>query len=130
MKILAIDPGVTAGIAIYVDEKINTCVIKDPTELYDLIKLNPWDIVVYEDYAGTTISGAGLYTVRLIGSIIGICHILNKACIAQRPQSRLPYIRQAFNILGKSHQEHEADALAHLLKYMEKNINVSSDNNP
>lgn len=113
--LLAIDPGVTTGVALKVGEDRKTTNLKSDVELFEFILMA--DEVVYENYAGQIISKYGLHTVRLVGGIIALCWYLKKPCTRHAPVDRYPFMDKAKLILTHQHTQHELDALAHLLRY-------------
>lgn len=123
-KILAIDPGVSTGIAARNGSNIITAVLKQSEQVYDLFTANRPDIVVCEQFGTTLISKYGLHTVRLIGGIQALCYVYKIVLIQQPPQRRYPYLQEATNLLratNKKYLIHEVDATAHLLAYIAAN---------
>lgn len=137
MTVIAIDPGRSIGVAIHTGERnivsseenitvpdqYNTHVLHDPHELYSLITLCAPSLktVVYEDFnTPGLISSDGIYTVRLIGAIECLCWKLGIRTILQFPPERKQFIHVARAMLkdaNKKFEDHELDALAHLLVY-------------
>lgn len=130
-KIIAIDPGISIGIAIKIDEVYITCTLSDPDHLKNFILGSKQ--VIYEDFGifyarrFGQVDANGLETLRRIGRIIEICNELNIPCIKQHPQNRLAWIaraKEAFKsgkIFSKNHTIHEVDALAHLFSWEARN---------
>lgn len=130
MKCIAIDPGLSTGIAIHKDDKYFTLTLSieetHEGKLRELIA--PCDSVVYEDFVGykshgMRVSAAGFETVRIIGRIIEQSAVLNKPIYKYAAQNRLSFLRKAKE-LAKTNQvinlrptRHEYDALAHLLNH-------------
>lgn len=120
MNIIAIDPGVTTGVAIrFNDGKFSTCVCETPQQIWELVAGLPWNAVVFEFFATSgKISSYGLQTVEIVGGIRAICFIRKLSAFAQPAWKRKPYLVEAKKLLvGKKHMEHELDALAHLLAF-------------
>ena len=116
MPVLAIDPGESIGIAFF-DNGYQSCVIKEPAELWTLITGVPWDVVVYENFSTSgRISAPGLHTVRIVGGIQALCSHFHIAMIQHAPQARYPYLRKA-KVMLAGHIIHEIDAMAHLLRW-------------
>jgi hypothetical protein len=115
---LAIDPGVTTGIALRMPGSLFTTEVEDETDLFRLVIMATE--VVYENYAGQIISKYGLHTVRLVGGIIALCWRERIQVTRHVPTDRLPFMRDAKKILvgrGEKYSQHELDSLAHLLRY-------------
>lgn len=125
--ILAIDPGVSTGVAIRFDDgSFKTVTITKRTDLYDYVR-PPVDICVYETFQAQLISGYGLHTVRLVGAIEALCYEHKIQSVPREPQKRKAYVNKAVALLhcqGYNFTDHEADALAHLLSY-EASVSVS-----
>lgn len=116
--ITAFDPGVTTGIAVrYDDNIIFTRAEKVLSEVYNFVLLSK--VVVYEDFVtGFRIDTNGLHTVRLVGSIIALCHVNHIPCYKHTPFKRKAFQKESHLLLkGTKHLIHEEDALAHLLAF-------------
>ena len=115
--LFAIDPGPHTGIAVKIDGNYHTATITSPPELWDMLNQFRPGIVAYEDFIGSgprdiNING----TLQLVGSIVGICHVLGLKSIRNQPQARRAFIQEARRLLsGVQPTPHEIDALAHLL---------------
>lgn len=119
MLLVAIDPGVSTGLAIKSDETYVTNTITDYSELWDLLKSKP-DKVAFESFStGGMVNKYMLHTIELVGSIRGICYVYQIPHYGQTPQARYPFLTDAQALLNSisdgSHTPHEKDALAHLL---------------
>lgn len=119
MKVLAIDPGTTTGLAWYLDGEFTTLA----TEADNVIKLltNDLDWLVIERFATAgRISKYGLQTVNLVGQVKGWCYAFDKTLVIQSPQSRKAWQMQgdSFPKKTKPKLEHEGDAMAHLLQFL------------
>lgn len=84
--------------------------------------------VVIEDFTAQIISSDGIWTVRLIGVIEGICWNADVPLFIQRNMERKAQLENAKSLLGYPNRKtliHEVDALAHLLRFeynTERNI--------
>lgn len=124
MRILAIDPGETNGVAAYINGKYITTIIKNPTDFYQFFH-GGLDAVVIEQFAASVISKHGLHTVRMVGGIEALCGYLNIPLKHQTPQERIAFIDFARRLVRKQdtyisvgdRHHHQVDALAHLLRY-------------
>lgn len=130
MTILAIDPGVTTGVAISHDEgPHSTLVTRNPRDLWILFDKHKPSIVVYEDFnTPGKISKDGLFTVRLIGAIEVVCYERGIRTCLQYPHERYQFLTASKAILqatGNKFMEHQMDALAHLLVY-EYRVSIGS----
>lgn len=119
--ILAIDPGVSTGIAIRMDDgDFQTVTVRNKEDLYGYIQA-PVSVVVYETFQAQMISGYGLHTVRLVGAIEALCWYLKIKAVSQMPQQRKAYASKATALLHTKktykYTVHEMDALSHLLAY-------------
>lgn len=115
--ILAIDPGITTGIAFHDTSGYVTTTTKEDVELWSILTGVPWETVVCEAFATSgRISAPGLATVRLIGGVQALCYRLSIPVHMHSPQVRYPYLKQA-KIMKRGHIIHEIDALAHLLRW-------------
>jgi len=117
LNILAIDPGVSIGVAVKIDSKIFTAVYSDPRDLFELIQENSHvlNYIIIEKFSTAgNISKYGLYTIEVVGGVKALCLVYSIRCILQTPQQRLPFMDDAAKYTRK---EHEQDALAHLLRY-------------
>lgn len=127
-SILAIDPGITTGLAWRApDGSYHTATAKDSFQ--DVWKeLDPGliELVVYENFSAQTISKYGLETVRLIGSIQGVCWARGIRTHVQQPQFRRAFLDAASKHLTTAHGAsgfvvHQTDALAHLMAFIHHN---------
>lgn len=120
--ILAIDPGMTIGIAMLSEDgKYHTCTITNPVELYDLIGTH-WSHVVVEQFiAQGRLSSHCIYTIEQIGAIKAICTLRGVPISTQVPQTRRAFLEKSYDYLRMTvHSNiatHEIDALAHLMAY-------------
>lgn len=120
--LLGIDPGGTTGYAVSTRVMNGTRHYQTGTfdmahQVWDFIRAHRPERVAFETFStGGRVDAAMLHTIELVGSIRGVCHVLNIACYGQQPQSRKAFIEQAQEKLrGTKHMTHEVDALAHLL---------------
>lgn len=125
--LMGIDPGPHCGVAVKIDENYHTATVMNKIDLWDMLKDYKPDRIGYErfDRSGR-IDPAMIYTMELVGSIEGACHVLGITAHQQRPQERRAFILEAREILkDRDKTQHEIDALAHLrlLEYrMRKNL--------
>jgi len=116
--LFAIDPGPHTGMAVKIDGDYHTATITQPTELWDMLNQFRPEVVAYEDFIGSGQRDININaTLQLVGSIVGVCHVLGLKSIRNQPQARRAFIQDARRLLvnqpGKT--VHEVDALAHLL---------------
>lgn len=123
MNLLSIDPGVTTGIAFKLDEKYSTSLIKDQNEIWNLVRLPMWDVVIYENFKCVVISTYGLYTVRLIGGILASAMFAKHDVCKHEPIFRYSQQQKAKDMLPKGTIIHEVEALAHLLAHEVIHVN-------
>lgn len=122
-RVLAIDPGVTAGIAVKILGEYNC--VQSKTLDGVLVFLQPslqWDYVIVELFATAgKISKYGLYTIEMVGAVAAMCKTNNYRLIRHPPQKRYAFLKQAHAIITEKHLrmegEHKMDALAHLLSF-------------
>lgn len=133
LRIIAVDPGITTGMAFRVNGKLATCVSFSEDEVLDLIR--DADIVVVEKFATAgRISMPGLVTTELVGSIRGWVRAHNKLTPHQTqfetatPQQRWAFMNEAIDNIGRDKliepsrvAKHERDALAHLFAWEYRN---------
>jgi predicted sugar kinase len=115
---MAIDPGISTGVAIHTDEYV-TLVVTEPTKLWDLILANQPSIIAIENFAsGGLISKDGQATIRLVGAMEFACYVRNIRLVIQFPKERYQFMersREMLKQIKKTPISHEVDALAHLL---------------
>jgi len=117
MLVIAIDPGITTGIAFHNPGGYKTIATKDEDEIWSLLTGVPWECVIFETFATSgRISAPGLATVRLVGGIQALCKHLKLRTCPHSPQARYPYQKQAKQMLPHT-VIHEQDAMAHLLRW-------------
>jgi len=85
MKILAIDPGETNGVAVCIDNCYMTTILTEPTDFFKFFQ-EGLDAVVIEQFAASVISKYGLHTVRIVGGIEILCKNLVVRLSNQTPQ--------------------------------------------
>lgn len=128
--VLAIDPGArNIGMAwrlantIYHTDKGTV-----PADLYQFFgRTNKPDVVIIEKFAADAISKYGLATVRMVGGVEALCYTYGVALVQHEPQFRRAFLDIADNLLReilkrdgrKGIDDHERDALAHLLSWQE-----------
>lgn len=123
MTTIAIDPGITTGVAIS-NTTYTTLVIHRPKDLWQLFDYHEPDVVIFEDFnSAGLISKDGQATLRLIGAIEAVTYQLSIPTCLQFPRERYPFIVPAKRLVimqNKKYLVHEIDALAHLLLYEDR----------
>lgn len=115
MNYIAIDPGLTTGVALKLETVYKTLTVTTPEEVWDLINQLKWDYIICENFTTAgRISGYGLHTVRIIGGIQAICHLKGLELSLRMPQHRRSKQAKADKMATVIH---ERDALAHLLAW-------------
>lgn len=135
MTILALDPGITTGVAIHVSRDTHlsgypfemaeylALVVTEPTKLWGLIQAHQPQTIVVENFAaGGLISKDGQATIRLVGAMELAAYITGADLVLQFPAERRAFIDKARAMLvqrglGRAPIIHEVDAMAHLLLY-------------
>lgn len=128
MKILAVDPGITTGMATYIDGQWNTFVCPKSFEaVYQVVMSGiDWDLIIVEGFATPgLIASYGIDTVELIGAVKALCWWAKLECVVQYPVERRGNLSDAKmlmqNVLKtKRYQTHQLDAVSHILTYMRK----------
>lgn len=115
--IIAIDPGITTGVATCIKGKYKVMEIKPYVNVWQYLNIFPWEQVICENFTATDISKYGIITVRIIGGIEEICIRKEVPLTIQQNIMRIPYIPRAVEIIGKLPRDHRKDALAHLLRW-------------
>lgn len=118
MLLMAIDPGPHIGVALSIDGEISTMTLLDPKELWQLIRDSKPNMLAFETFfTGNRVDANMIHTIELVGSLRGICHVLDIPAYGQQPQARKSFMDEAKVLLGPGHSTtpHERDALAHLL---------------
>lgn len=151
VTILALDPGITTGVAIrkdertvrsdesgwpaaFVDSEYLALVVTEPTKLWDLVQTHKPSTIVIENFAaGGLISKDGQATIRLVGAMELAAYITGADLVLQFPSERRAFLDKARQMLvqrptGRAPIVHEIDAMAHLLLYehrLEHNIKMN-----
>lgn len=131
-NLVAVDPGVTTGMAFRINGKVHTLhIVGEHRAVLDLLK--DAQMLVYERFAtGGMLSGFGLETIELGAAIRGYCYAKGIPCYASTPQYRYSHMSRAKAYLERKYgkkitstslERHEVDALAHLLAWEWHNIN-------
>lgn len=119
--LIAVDPGITTGMAFWVNGQVRTCVAYNEKEVVEL--LEGAKAVVVERFATAgRLSGYGLQTIELVGTIRGWCWAKGVEFFIATPQQRYPRMSEAEASVGwiitpSKVAKHEVDALAHLLAF-------------
>lgn len=149
MTSIALDPGISTGVAIHVqipevDHTINsisyndkgyaTTVIKQVTDIWNIIDHHEPEVIICENFqSGGLISTYGQQTLRLIGAIEVICFRQNIKFMLQYPSEihNNPGLMQKAKLLLKQIKVtpivHEIDAMAHLLLYEDRVLKGIAD---
>ena len=115
IKLLAIDPGLTSGIAVKMNGKYTAFTLDIVTQVYDLIANTQWTALAYESFSSAgNINAAGHATIRLTGAIEAICYLHKIPYFVHSPQNRYAFMQRSKALLGKV-IVHQQDAMAHLL---------------
>lgn len=130
MRVVAIDPGGSNGVAIHDEKGYMTLTLTEPLELWKLLIAMKPDVAVYEDFlTNHRISQDGLHTVRVIGGILALCDLYGWQRVKHIPSHRKAFLRAAENTLKEVEKpknvgttKHEIDALAHLLAYEHRQV--------
>lgn len=126
MLILAIDPGISTGIATKINLAYNTFTTKQNSDVYEIVYEYPWDYVVIEQYSTTLIGKYGLRTVELVGAVEGLCYIQKLRLIKRNPIQRTPFVPRAKTLMKELELgvglldevvNHQVSALSHLLGF-------------
>ena len=130
MIIIAVDPGISTGIAIKKDGQYITCTLSlEATHDGQLRNLLAHaNHVVYEDFVAYKshygkVDKNGFETVRIIGRMQEQCGVNKTPMTKYAAQNRLAFIPKAREMLKTNKvvcnhpTRHECDALAHLLRY-------------
>jgi len=125
VKLLAIDPGGTTGLAFWTDEEaaeeargVIAAWVLPLDKVMPFFKENidsSFEVVVERFATSGRLSKYGLETIDLVGRIRGYCYAVDAVCTLQTPMSR-----RAFKMQGSERTQHEVDAKAHLLQLMHK----------
>lgn len=141
MRLIAIDPGGTTGVATLIDNKYAVTTIRcfnhienkriewvDTQLLWTFVREGGWDHVVIEGYATPgLISKDGIATIEIIGQLRYICEYHQIPYTIQYPLERHAAIKtgDAAKIMleqvgKKRYPSHELDAMAHLVTYLRR----------
>ena len=116
--VMAIDPGVTTGIAIYTNGDFHGCEVTSYAEVAELIKERAPNTVVIENFIVRK-GKPGLYhpSIRMIGVVDFICIKRGIKFVIQSP-SILPMMKNEIPDSLKS--PHVRSAASHLIYYLKK----------
>ena len=129
MKIVAVDPGSKTHGFCYLDTDNNRIIrrfetshmIQIGSQIYALTVLQQLDVVVVEDFVGQGPRDIhASTTLRMVGFVEGLGHLLGLTVAVQAPQIRKPFLKDAARLVGAGH--HYTDATAHALAYTELNV--------
>jgi hypothetical protein len=133
MSIVAIDPGISTGVAIRTSEdQYLTLVVIEPYKLWNILEVHKPSSLCFENFASSgLISKDGQATIRLCGAIEAVCYLKHIKCVIQMPMERKPFIPIAREMLRQRFKKapisHEVDALSHLLLYEHRVSNGTLD---
>ena len=125
MKVLAIDPGISTGMAWVSDEGelIASVVTDSKSHILQLLQefAHSDYTVVIEDFVGAgPRTKEAIFVLKLIGFVTAVCLIYEYPLHLQVPQQRLPLLSEAKQRAPKGAIIHAVDAYAHALAYQEK----------
>lgn len=126
-RVLAIDPGLTTGIAWHDQTGHHTMNIRDETgkALWNFVKQWAWDHVILENYASRVANPNGDQTLRILGGVIGICTVNSIPLTIEWPNERtwkMVAAKAMLKVEGMpTPTDHQIDALAHLLNWEARN---------
>jgi len=129
MSIIAFDPGMTVGYAVFKEGLLAE--IGHLKSIGDVVdKLQSWndvvDTIVYEGFArGNSVVKEQIVTIEMCGAIQAMAHVTDSKLVMQYPAVRAGYIpiakcmvKDSWGTLQEYH--HAIDAIAHGLVYLDK----------
>lgn len=129
-RIFAVDPGETNGLAFGIvspgvpaeEWDLRTKQLTHPVGVWQLIEAANPDVVVIEGFnTGGRVSVYGLITIKVVGYLQHHCAESGIPCEVTEASQRLSKLPQARRLASKKYElRHSADALAHLLAYVER----------
>lgn len=128
MIVMAIDPGITTGLAFKAGGVYKVAVATDTRDVWKLVWEEKPDLVIIEPFQAQLISRYGLRTVELVGAVEALCWAAGIRLERRVPQHREPGMAPAIRWLeanpqGAKTMQHHIDALAHIMAY-EKRFGV------
>lgn len=122
MIILAIDPGITIGLAWKIHGEYKVAVATDIKDVWQFIYNDKPDLVIAEQFQAQHISRYGLRTVELVGSLESLAWAAGIRMVRRIPQQREMGMAPAIRWLEANPQvartmQHHIDALAHIMAY-------------
>jgi hypothetical protein len=133
MKVIAVDPGSRTHGFCYLDSRGKRIIRRFETshmvqigsQIYALAVLQQVDVIVVEDFVGQGPRDIhASTTLRMVGFVEGLGHLLGLTVAVQAPQIRKPYLTEAGHLVGPGH--HYTDATAHALAYVDLNVREHS----
>lgn len=130
LRLVGIDPGYTTGMAFRIDGDLHTLVSYNDDDVLKMLK--GVQMVVVERFATAgRLSAPGLFTIELVGQIVGWCKALKVPYELATPQARYAFMDYAKSQVGPGKlierskvSRHETDALAHLLAWEYRNRQI------
>ena len=127
MYVLAIDPGLTTGVALVTPEGEleESKLLYSPKEVVEYID-DFWESptpvrVVVEDFVGAgPRTTEAIFVLKLIGGVEATCVLNGLPLVVQAPQVRIPLHSDAERRAPKGTSKHVIDAYAHALAYLER----------
>lgn len=125
MIVLALDPGVTTGIAL----STATTYLVQATKDESLVWTTVWSfghtesedrVVLVEQFASVWNDTNRIKTIEMVGAIKALCWKTGTRLVRRTPQHRRPHLNRAVEWLkqrGERFSDHERDALAHILSW-------------
>lgn len=125
MIVMAIDPGITTGLAFKIAGEYRVAVATDTRDVWKLVWEDKPDLVLIEQFQAQHISRYGLRTVELVGAIESLCWAARIRFERRIPQHREPGMAPAIRWLEANPQvartmQHHIDALAHIMAWERK----------
>jgi len=131
VTILAIDPGVTTGIAIADEYSIHPYVALNPNDIARTLDryVGSTDTVLIENFVGGGYrTPEAIVTLKILGfAEYHARHNRGALTILRAPQLRKPYVQTAKSLFGPDESRHAADALAHIISYVKEYPDSESD---
>lgn len=125
--IVAVDPGVTTGIAVRVtlpdSRRYYTVNCMNPQEVWSFLTTAAPDVVILEQFAASgRIDDNCAKTLEMCGWVKAFVNLMKPVYVSHTPAYRKAFLKQAASFLdilkpGMSRTDHEKDSMAHLLRW-------------